>query len=84
MQSLGDTPLQVKQVWSQGKQYPSSVPSAICLVSCVPAGHVSTHVLSSKAAQLIQHLLRCLEHTKVPLNVDSNKFVLCLETMLLL
>lgn len=46
MQSLGEAPLQVEQAWSHGEQYPSSVPSAICLVSYVPAGHFSTHVLS--------------------------------------
>lgn len=46
MQSLGDGPLQVEQAWSQGKQYPSSILSATCLVLYVPAGHSSTQVLS--------------------------------------
>ena len=47
-QSLGDAPVQVEQAWSHGKQYPSSVPSASCLVTYVPAGQSLTQLLSGK------------------------------------
>lgn len=56
-QSLGDAPLQVEQALSQGKQRPSSVPSASWFVSYVPAGHSLTQVLSGKKQGYITSLV---------------------------
>lgn len=51
-----DAPVQEEQARSQGKQYPSSVPSATCRAPYVPAGHSLTQVMSEEKP-IHNHLL---------------------------